>query len=967
MVDIDLPKKPNEIGTIRRMFLDPTASHLIISTTLGENYYLHTQSRTPRPLSRLKGIKIECVSWNPSQPTASTREILLGASDGRIFEIFLELSTEFYRRDERYVQNIYRTEAPVCSIWTDLVPGRSEMRRVVLVTPGRLLHFIGKIGRTGAEGSGSIFAKFFETEEPVIHEPDPGPNPPMFSHFAVTPEAGDAPGLESSRPDRIFAWLSSQTVMHGQLSLSPTTRELGKRVFGETRKMRDSVLAASEGGARQSRHLALTQWHVLQLFGDRVVASNRLDDSVVYDRSILSEGETPLTLMADPKKNTFWLFSTKSIYEVVARDEDRDIWRIMVKLQRFEEALQYANNSAQKDAVALASGDFLVQKEQYMEAAGVYGKSSKPFEEVSLIFIDKNQKDALRKYLLTRLTTLGKSATMQRIMLTSWIVELFMSKLNMLEDMVTTGAELEHTKSAADVENQLGLTRRDFQDFVRRWRDDLDRRTVYDIMNSHGREKELLFFSSAINDYNYVLSYWIQRENWTEALKALNRQSSADILYKYSSALMAHAPVAFVDVLMRFADLEPRRLIPACLNYNQTHPDIALRENQAIRYLNFEITQHGSTDAAVHNTLLSMYASHPSTDEGPLLAYLESQSPSTLSAERMRNQKVPFDSDFALRLCIQHARVRSCVFLYSLMSQYASAVTLALQHGQTDVAVSVAERLEHNAATRKRLWLAIARSVIAGETPGDLANATSVDKAKEARQPKGLEPKQKPGDDARRQAASISTALALLKRAPPEVLRIEDLLPLFPDFVLIDGLKEEICGALAGYSAQIDSLRAEMDASSATASRLSRDTASLRRRWVLVEPGEGCAVCGEALLERRFWVWHCGHGIHGDCVVRELSRKAGKGAARRVREIRGQLEAGSAGKAAAAPAPASSVASVAGSGTAVEGARRQQLVAELDELLGAECTLCGSLAVRAVDLPFVEPQADGAAPDPWAL
>ena len=41
--DIDLPKKPSEIGIIRRLFLAPSASHLIITTTLAENFYLHAQ------------------------------------------------------------------------------------------------------------------------------------------------------------------------------------------------------------------------------------------------------------------------------------------------------------------------------------------------------------------------------------------------------------------------------------------------------------------------------------------------------------------------------------------------------------------------------------------------------------------------------------------------------------------------------------------------------------------------------------------------------------------------------------------------------------------------------------------------------------------------------------------------------------------------------------------------------------
>lgn len=60
--DVDLPKKTSEVGLIRRMFLDPSASHLIITTTLGENFYLHTQSKQPKALSRLKGISIESVA-----------------------------------------------------------------------------------------------------------------------------------------------------------------------------------------------------------------------------------------------------------------------------------------------------------------------------------------------------------------------------------------------------------------------------------------------------------------------------------------------------------------------------------------------------------------------------------------------------------------------------------------------------------------------------------------------------------------------------------------------------------------------------------------------------------------------------------------------------------------------------------------------------------------------------------------
>src|SRR5436190_15928274 len=169
-IDIDLPKRVAEVGVISHMFLDPTASHLLICTSLGENYYLHTQSRQPKPLSRLKGVSIESVAWNPSLPTASTREILLGATDGNIYEVYIEPSTEFYRRDEKYVNSVYKIPGPVTGAWVESVPGKQDFRHVLLSTNAKILYFLGRIGRHAKEGSGSIFADLFQRETPHVHE-----------------------------------------------------------------------------------------------------------------------------------------------------------------------------------------------------------------------------------------------------------------------------------------------------------------------------------------------------------------------------------------------------------------------------------------------------------------------------------------------------------------------------------------------------------------------------------------------------------------------------------------------------------------------------------------------------------------------------------------------------------------------------------------------------------------------------
>lgn len=48
-------------------------------------------------------------------------------------------------------------------------------------------------------------------------------------------------------------------------------------------------------------------------------------------------------------------------------------------------------------------------------------------------------------------------------------------------------------------------------------------------------------------------------------------------------------------------------------------------------------------------------------------------------------------------------------------------------------------------------------------------------------------------------------------RAADGAVKIEDVLPLFPDFARIDAFKGALCEGLADYNAQIQALKAEME------------------------------------------------------------------------------------------------------------------------------------------------------------
>jgi len=228
----------------------------------------------------------------------------------------------------------------------------------------------------------------------------------------------------------------------------------------------------------------------------------------------------------------------------------------------------------------------------------------------------------------------------------------------------------------------------------------LDRQTTYDLINSHGREAELLFFATNINDHQYVLNYWITRENWTKAVEALQKQTSPEVFYKSASVLLTHAPLETVNTWVRQRDLDPTKLTPALLSYNDT-VRVPMEQNQAIRYLVFAIDHLNNTDPSVHNALISIYASHTENDERYLLNYLRSQP-----------KPAHYDVDFALRLCLQFHRVQSGVHIYAEMELYEQAVQLALDHGETELAMTVADVPEEDPVQRKRLWLSIVEKVV---------------------------------------------------------------------------------------------------------------------------------------------------------------------------------------------------------------------------------------------------------------
>lgn len=111
----------------------------------------------------------------------------------------------------------------------------------------------------------------------------------------------------------------------------------------------------------------------------------------------------------------------------------------------------------------------------------------------------------------------------------------------------------------------------------------------------------------------------------------------------------------------------------------------------------------------------------------------------------------------------------------------------------------------------------------------------------------------------------LSRAMRFLEST--DLLKIEDVLPFFPDFVVIDDFKDEIANALESYSAQIEALKNEMDDAMRSAESMKEYIVGLKNRFITIDAGERCSVCSIPILTRQFYVFPCHHAFHADCLV----------------------------------------------------------------------------------------------------
>ncbi|TGZ52451.1 hypothetical protein CRM22_010621 [Opisthorchis felineus] len=389
---------------------------------------------------------------------------------------------------------------------------------------------------------------------------------------------------------------------------------------------------------------------------------------------------------------------------------------------------------------------------------------------------------------------------------------------------------------------------------------------LYDLIESHGIDAEIVFLAELLGDHPRLVNHYMRLGMHKDALRTLGASSRCiSLVYDYATTLALSCPEDVVTVWLRLGKLlDPVKLLPAIMLLPPKH---------AMRYLQTAVDRYGCTDQAVHHLLISLCAeaSSPLSNQAPesadskdyLMSYLESTSAhalnmvdaaghsqfslqelmsTTLSSEAsdepssllmgfdtsFMQSSLPYDPGFVLRTCKETGHLQGTVFILKLLGMHQQALQTAIDSDNIPLAKAIAQNEALNVETRRQLWMIIARHVIGKQS-------------------------------------NMQEATSLLRECP--LLKLEDLLPYFHDFVTIDQFKDAICASLDSYHQRIGEVKREMHVTMRSTNALRKQLDTLRYRYEELDVANRCVHCKHILLLRAFYVFPCGHQFHMNCLI----------------------------------------------------------------------------------------------------
>lgn len=504
---------------------------------------------------------------------------------------------------------------------------------------------------------------------------------------------------------------------------------------------------------------------------------------------------------------------------------------------------------------------------------------------------------------------------------------------------------------------------------------------------------ELIADHKFLLNYYIDLENWTGASNTLISLYKRDVEAACEAAYFKATVLLVNSPKTTTEIWLQLSELDPERLIPAILAYNKNNRSIPLPENHSLHYLLRLVYDKGVRSRLINNCFLSLLITYP-LDNNDKQAARHRTRQITKLLHQLKDGKLIYDADFVLRLCLRHEQFHPAILvLINDFELYEQALKLALAHELTELAEFVLKKFdesvlggdksgdlvyrgsteeesanvgkirleEESYSARKKLWMLFAEYLIHGVCEGKkFSILNTVGESPKPDEEKVLKNGTTEKDTVKEAVKDITLGLLESMTSKPEerppqlasgdlnrtlryllnfsytnnsslnVLTLKDLLPLFPESIMINNFKDEIVQSLNQYNTRIGQLSLEMHELTNIAAQLKAQihefatTPSKGRVYTVIEPGEPCRICRRILLDRNFVCFpNCHHNFHKDCLVRYYLQLKGDYRFKKIFQ------------------------------TFKRNATLASRV-ELDEIMLSECVLCNDGNINTIDINLVD-------------
>lgn len=948
-IDLDNPSivKLFEFNTnilITNCWLSPNGQHFIVQINHSTYYYLHNSYDKFKILPKFKSLNIKAIVF-PNDEDLVTNDFLIITNDDSILVGSIKSHVEDNKKDDRYIKQVYNSSKSIVNICFT-----NNNCQINLFTADETLQW------DCFDNSYNELVKVFKT------------NPKVIAHKKVVNFV--------TNKDEFVLITNDKFSNIDTINFKPAS---------------DITSNQSSGGIITAHHICF-----LNTAQDELIVYSKLSK----DEIRIPLNEKVLGIINDTNSGTYWIYSKQNIYELVITNESVKVWYDYYKLGKFEESLKcletdHDTSYLKKDMIYIKQGYDYLQKGAFginqqdknmihlqIKGIKILAQLSEPFEKICLMLINLNlgslSERLLIEYLLVKFyysKNIEKNLIRVTV-LSSWIIELMLRNIHSLESKVNLDKSID--KSSQDDENLLKEFNDQFYSFLNLNYKNFDANTIYKIMKDLNYSAKLIYFADLLKDYEFILNYHIESEDWENSIKTLikmyGEKKYENVIYEKATVLLINYPEKTIDIWLKF-DLNYEKLLPSLLIYNKQ--SISIFENYSIIFLQKLIFSKNIKNKTINSHYLSLLITYPVSNlsngleiENDPNKFINKQIIRFLNFAKF--EKNLYDPEFILRLCIDYKKVEpAIIILINDLKLFEPALKLSIENKLDSSSMFILSKFNdflknddfrgnrlqhHNFNQGKKLWLLFSKYLI-NEVINGKKFDFDVDGTRE------IDPIKKLTDEIVHDGDSVlenQTLSETNNQGMNEVLRylldssycqpiganllsLKDLLPLFPESIMVNNFKDEIITSLNQYNNKINQLSIEMKESLDISNNLknqileSNESLAKGKIFTIIEPGEPCKLCNNLLVSKNFITFpNCHHSFHKDCLIKYYLMSKGDYRFKKIFQLFKKD---------------------------LNNAHKK----ELDDIMLSECVLCNESNIISIDNNLIDPMKDKSLVEEWDL